>query len=400
MSSVAWMRLLLILAIVIGHVGFWIWLYNRVNALGLQRSTLKRLEKLVVAVCLVLPCLLFMLERRYGNWGNGWAEFWMQLQEPQFFLRASFVTVAYLGAILVFLAWHGPRWMIQRPFFAIAWNRFQTLHQRFDPHLHRKNPEWVIGPMTRYALAIPGNQILSLELNVKRLFLDGIDPSFSGMKIGHLSDIHLMGQISPDFTRHCADWLVQQGAELLVVSGDLVDHASSVPHLERALGGVPSEIPRLFVLGNHDRAHGLADAARNTMVGLGWLDAGERDWFLNTERGAMHVIGNELPWLDRHIESAAPNSRQGLILGISHSPDQFLWARNKGCHLLLCGHTHGGQVRVPGIGPIVAPSFHGSRYASGVFFQSPTVMHVTRGIAGTHPLRWWCAPEASLLEIA
>ena len=46
--------------------------------------------------------------------------------------------------------------MIQRPFFAIAWNRFQTLHQRFDPHLHRKNPEWVIGPMTRYALAIPG----------------------------------------------------------------------------------------------------------------------------------------------------------------------------------------------------------------------------------------------------
>jgi predicted MPP superfamily phosphohydrolase len=89
-----------------------------------------------------------------------------------------------------------------------------------------------------------------------------------------------------------------------------------------------------------------------------------------------------------------------LILGISHSPDQFLWARNKGCHLLLCGHTHGGQVRVPGIGPIVAPSFHGSRYASGVFFQSPTVMHVTRGIAGTHPLRWWCAPEASLLEIA
>jgi predicted MPP superfamily phosphohydrolase len=66
---------------------------------------------------------------------------------------------------------------------------------------------------------------------------------------------------------------------------------------------------------------------------------------------------------------------------------------------MLAGHTHGGQGRLPLLGPLISPSFHGSRYASGDFFKPPTTMHVTRGLSGTHLLRINCRPELSLLTL-
>ena len=82
-----------------------------------------------------------------------------------------------------------------------------------------------------------------------------------------------------------------------------------------------------------------------------------------------------------------------LRILLSHSPDQLAWAREQGFQLMLAGHNHGGQIRLPMIGPIVTPSLHGVKYASGVFDESPTVMHVSRGISGDQPLRWNCPPE-------
>ena len=60
---------------------------------------------------------------------------------------------------------------------------------------------------------------------------------------------------------------------------------------------------------------------------------------------------------------------------------------------------HGGQIRLPFIGPIFAPSRQGVKYASGVFHAPPTVMHVTRGISGKLPLRMNCAPEMARLVL-
>ncbi|MFM7927659.1 MAG: hypothetical protein ACKO9Q_08070, partial [Pirellula sp.] len=93
------------------------------------------------------------------------------------------------------------------------------------------------------------------------------------------------------------------------------------------------------------------------------------------------------------------SSTQEFRLGISHSPDQLPWAKRLEVSLLLCGHTHGGQIRFPWIGPIIAPSKYGSRFASGVFYQSPTLMHVSRGMSGVHPIRLRCLPEVSVLEL-
>jgi predicted MPP superfamily phosphohydrolase len=109
------------------------------------------------------------------------------------------------------------------------------------------------------------------------------------------------------------------------------------------------------------------------------------------------LIGNEYPWFDRPRLPAADEQTFRLLL--SHSPDQIWWARRHQVQLMLAGHTHGGQGRLPLIGPILGPSFHGSRFAAGDFFKSPTTMHVSRGLSGTHLIRIHCRPELSLITL-
>jgi predicted MPP superfamily phosphohydrolase len=62
---------------------------------------------------------------------------------------------------------------------------------------------------------------------------------------------------------------------------------------------------------------------------------------------------------------------------------------------MLAGHNHGGQVRIPVIGSVMVPSRTGRRYDGGSFFEPPTLLHVSRGLAGQHPLRYNCRPEVT-----
>ena len=63
--------------------------------------------------------------------------------------------------------------------------------------------------------------------------------------------------------------------------------------------------------------------------------------------------------------------------------------------LVLAGHVHGGQIRLPLVGSIFVPSKYSRRYDSGTFHEGPTVMHVNRGLAGEVPLRYNCRPEVT-----
>jgi predicted MPP superfamily phosphohydrolase len=145
-------------------------------------------------------------------------------------------------------------------------------------------------------------------------------------------------------------------------------------------------------------------AATQALTKLGFHDAGTTDITLGGKPGlTVQIRGNELPWLQRHAsevsEDRPAESENLLRIALSHSPDQLRWAQSHSADLMLAGHTHGGQVRLPFIGPLVAPSHFGSRFASGVFLRQNTLMHVSRGVAGTHPLRMRCMPEVSVLTI-
>jgi predicted MPP superfamily phosphohydrolase len=86
-------------------------------------------------------------------------------------------------------------------------------------------------------------------------------------------------------------------------------------------------------------------------------------------------------------------------LFLCHTPDHIQWARSQQVDLMLSGHNHGGQVVLPVLGPVYSPSIYGTRYASGVFWEEPTLLYVSRGISGRHPLRWRCPPELTKLVL-
>jgi predicted MPP superfamily phosphohydrolase len=99
-----------------------------------------------------------------------------------------------------------------------------------------------------------------------------------------------------------------------------------------------------------------------------------------------------------HLPTARADGPLLRVL-LAHAPDQIDWAQRHQFDLMLAGHTHGGQIRLPLLGAIVAPSRLGTKFSAGTFYMEPTVMHVSRGVSGLTPLRWNCPPEITRLVL-
>ena len=125
------------------------------------------------------------------------------------------------------------------------------------------------------------------------------------------------------------------------------------------------------------------------MIGNGWRR-------LEVRGEPLLAIGHEGPWATPGPDLT--DCPQGPFrLCLSHTPDNIAWARRHGIDLMLAGHVHGGQIRFPLIGSVLVPSRYGRRYDCGTFDEPPTVLHVSRGLAGEDPLRFNCRPEVSKL---
>jgi predicted MPP superfamily phosphohydrolase len=173
--------------------------------------------------------------------------------------------------------------------------------------------------------------------------------------------------------------------------------------LPEIFAGLRGRYGNYFVLGNHDLRLSDARLAREALDSAGFVDVGGKCVYAMIEGERVLVAGNERPWIKpaRGFEATLDRemSRAALRVLLSHSPDQFLWAQRHGFDLVLAGHTHGGQVCFPLIGPVVCPSRFNVRYASGVFHEGKTLMHVSRGSGSLFPLRLNCRPEITTIVL-
>jgi len=148
------------------------------------------------------------------------------------------------------------------------------------------------------------------------------------------------------------------------------------------------------------------DDIRRRLVALGWVDLGGRTRQVRWREELVSLAGNECPWFGPPPRWEEAPSRTSELsrssefrVALLHTPDQIGWARRNGVDLALAGHTHGGQIRLPLVGALVAPSLHGVKYAGGTFAEGATVMHVSRGVSGLEPVRWNCPPEITRLTL-
>ena len=117
---------------------------------------------------------------------------------------------------------------------------------------------------------------------------------------------------------------------------------------------------------------------RRRLEECGLIDLGGRWRQIEIDGAAIVLAGNERPWFGpvADLKASAAALPDGAIrIGLAHTPDQLAWAQKNHVDLLLTGHTHGGQICIPPLGPIVTPTIAGVKYVSGVYYVPPTILH-------------------------
>lgn len=247
-----------------------------------------------------------------------------------------------------------------------------------------------------------------------RVQIVGLPHSLAGLRIAHLTDLHHGPWVSAELIVETVNLVNRLRPDLVLLTGDYVSsHPRYLLPGIRALAQLRPRIATLGVLGNHDwwvgAQHRRADFAR---CGIGLIDRTRLfltpEWQLSSEprpRGlCFSGIGDY--WEDqlRPSETFAgvPSAMPRIVL--SHNPDvaedPCLLSCGERVDLMLAGHTHGGQVRLPSLPWAYAPSRYGTKYLGG-WVQAPEFpVFVSVGVGSTGiPLRFGVAPEVVIFDL-
>lgn len=250
-------------------------------------------------------------------------------------------------------------------------------------------------PVTR----LPGNCVFEFDITDLTLSLPNLPPEWDDLTLLLLSDLHFHGTPSRAYFDRVLDELASgPEPDLVCLAGDFVDTDTHHQWIQPLLGRLRAKEAKLAILGNHDKNHD-PDRVRAELAAAGYTVLSNA-WREIAVRGVPCVAaGHEGPWFAPPPDlTSAP---AGLFrLCLSHTPDNFYWGQASGVGLMLCGHVHGGAIRVPLIGSIFVPSVYGRRFDQGVFEENGTVMVVSRGVSGKEPLRFRCNPQAIRITLS
>lgn len=238
---------------------------------------------------------------------------------------------------------------------------------------------------------LPWNEIYHIEFIQRELHLPRLPKSWDGLTLLHVTDLHLCGIPDLPYFEWVLAQAAQERADLVCITGDILDSPKHYEWIKPALGKLRWRYGGFAILGNHD-SYLDVPIIENELQQLGLELMGGR-WASFTIRGeSLIIVGNERPWL-KDPPDLQDCPREPFRLALCHTPDEYPWAKANGIDLMLAGHNHGGQIRIPGLGPIFVPSRYSGRYDVGLFYEAPTLMHVSRGLSGTYPVRYRCKPE-------
>jgi predicted MPP superfamily phosphohydrolase len=384
-------QLVLLLTGLFGHFALWIAVINRLHAAGMARWRMELLEKLAFLLMVgILGWLLGWLTLSAPSAGNPVAALQRMFLPEAYFWLCFGVAIPVLGN----WAWRSVRRAPQQ----LLQSHSEVLH--IDRHLgHLPCGD----AATRFLAHLPGNQILQLEISTKTVRLPKLQPALDGLIVAHLSDLHFTGQLTSDFFHTVVDQTNRMQPDLVAVTGDIIDNPDCLGWIPEVLGRIESRYGCFCVLGNHDRRIEDRDLFRRTLHESNLEYVGGRCHTIQVRGCTLAIGGNEMPWFAPAADMMTCCSDVfdpcTMRLLLSHTPDQIPWARRHRFDLMLAGHNHGGQIRVPVIGPIISPSRYGVTYASGLFYRPPTLLHVSRGVSGVQNLRINCRPEITKLVL-
>lgn len=243
------------------------------------------------------------------------------------------------------------------------------------------------------------------------------------LRILHLSDLHIARNESSRKLSFLQD-VTNDEFDLVFLTGDIFEHDESTLYSPYLLSRKP-RLGAYAIFGNHDYYHYSMtqrivgrifkkfrhphekkirdlDNMTDSLEGCGYKVL--RNEAVHLKDDQISIIGIEFPGVPKEelLKISEKSNKDHLKLALFHIPKELHQFSDAGVHMAFGGHTHGGQVRLPGIGAIITDSDLPRKYASGLVKQGETVFHISRGL-GSDPrtnFRLNCPPTAHIIELS
>lgn len=252
----------------------------------------------------------------------------------------------------------------------------------------------------------------ALQLNTYTILSDRLPKAFNGYRIAHISDLH-NAEMGKDNGNLLA-MLKEAEPDIIAITGDFIDSRNTDIEIALQFAEKAAHIaPCYYVTGNHEAIVPEYDEFRSglTKLGIVVLEDERIDLKMNDETITLIGVNDPSFKFDDFFDDAElvmknqlrelVKKDDGFTLLLSHRPELFDLYVDSGIDLVLSGHTHGGQFRLPFVGALVAPN-QGlfPKYDAGLYSAESTNMIVSRGIGNSIiPFRINNRPEVILIEL-
>jgi uncharacterized protein len=237
----------------------------------------------------------------------------------------------------------------------------------------------------------------------------GRQATHRAIRILHLADLHLSRFATLPMIEGAFQAGLAEKPDLVCITGDFITANEEYDRGEygQALRRISQAVPTFACLGNHDGgvwAMSRKGHRKHAVIGELLEQSGVR--LLHNESQVIEVAGRQLQLIgvgdlwagEVDGEAAFRNYRNLSTVVLAHNPDTKEILGNYPWQLMLSGHTHGGQVVFPLIGPCFAP-VKDRRFIAGLGEWNGRRIYVTRGVGNLWGYRFNCRPEASILEL-
>ncbi len=249
--------------------------------------------------------------------------------------------------------------------------------------------------------------------------LDILPAGAAPLTVMHLSDLHFVRK-DPGKARFLA---TLPETDVTVITGDLLAEPEAVETTVASVRPVRGRLASWFVLGSNDyfvprplnylayfrptrrKRRARAGRARDLITQLvaeGWEDLTNIRRPVDLDGLPVELLGLDDAHIERHDLRIAPRQAPDRFgFAVMHSPDSAPETAALGYDLLVAGHTHGGQVCLPGIGALITNCSLPTRLVSGLIRMGTAIAYVSPGLGTSKyaPFRFFCRPEATLLEL-
>ena len=252
-----------------------------------------------------------------------------------------------------------------------------------------------------------------IEITQLSLKLPRLDPAFKGLKLVQLSDFHLGQWLTKEQLDNVIKLVLEQSPDYVLLTGDFVEYRpykrpnewatyeESIQTIRTSFAALSASCPTLAILGNHDHR-----------VGTEWIQSALSDAGVTVLRNSVHTlqrgrsklhfaaVDDVLEQMDEFDKVMRTLPADGAAILLVHEPDfADLSAATGRFDLQLSGHTHGGQIVLPLVGPPILPSM-GRKYPSGEYRVNDMLLYTNRGVGVTTVnARFNCRPEITVFNL-